>query len=74
MLELILIEKNSFEICLIKIFTDEYDVVIDPVAGSGTTLYAATMCNRISYGFEIKKNYFKEANEKLLSHIQKKLY
>lgn len=58
---------------LIKIFTDEGDVVIDPVAGSGTTLYAATQCNRISYGFEIKKNYFKEANEKILNHIQKKL-
>lgn len=46
---------------LIKIFTDEGDVVIDPVAGSGTTLIAAENCNRKSFGFEIKKPYFKEA-------------
>lgn len=59
---------------LIRLFTDEGEVVIDPVAGSGSTLYAATMCNRPSYGFEIKKNYFKEANEKILSNIQKKLF
>lgn len=59
---------------LIRIFTDEGEVVIDPVAGSGSTLYAATMCNRPSYGFEIKKNYFKEANEKILNNIQKKLF
>lgn len=50
---------------LIRIFTDEGDVVIDPVAGSGTTLLAAMNCNRISYGFEIKKDFYKAANELL---------
>lgn len=48
---------------LIKIFTDEGDVVIDPVAGSGSTLIAAENLGRKAYGFEIKKNFFKEANE-----------
>jgi len=48
---------------LIEIFTDEGEVVIDPVAGSGSTLIAAHLSNRKSYGFEIKKNFFKEANE-----------
>jgi site-specific DNA-methyltransferase (adenine-specific) len=48
---------------LIKIFTDEGDIVIDPVAGSGTTLIAAHNCNRKSYGFEIKKPFFKDAME-----------
>jgi len=43
---------------LIKIFTDEGDVVIDPVAGSGTTLLAAINTGRSAYGFEIKKNFF----------------
>lgn len=48
---------------LIEIFTDPGDVVIDPVAGSGTTLLAADECGRKAYGFEIKKNFFKEATE-----------
>ncbi len=48
---------------LIKIFTDEGDVVIDPVAGSATTLIAANNLNRKTYGFEIKKDFYKLANE-----------
>ena len=51
---------------LIEIFTDEGDVVIDPVAGSGTTLRAAMELNRSCYGFEIKRNFYKEALEKML--------
>lgn len=46
---------------IISIFTDEGDVVIDPVAGSGSTLLAANNLNRPSYGFEIKKDFYKEA-------------
>jgi site-specific DNA-methyltransferase (adenine-specific) len=46
---------------LIEIFTDVGDVVIDPVAGSGTTLVAAMELNRKAYGFEIKKPFFKQA-------------
>jgi DNA modification methylase len=59
---------------LIQIFTDKNDVVIDPCAGSGTTLLAAAQCDRRAYGFEIKKNFCKEAKEKVLSNIQKKLF
>lgn len=47
---------------LIEIFTDEGDVVIDPCAGSGSTLIAADNLNRRSYGFEIKKDFFKLAS------------
>jgi site-specific DNA-methyltransferase (adenine-specific) len=54
---------------IISIFTDEGDVVIDPVAGSGATLRAAAEMNRHSYGFEIKKNFYKDAKEKMLSSI-----
>lgn len=59
---------------LIEIFTDRGDVVIDPVAGSGTTLRAAAELGRSAYGFEIKKNFFKEANEKMLANIQISLF
>lgn len=40
---------------LIEIFTDEGDVVIDPCAGSGTTLRAARELNRSAFGFEIDR-------------------
>lgn len=52
---------------LIEIFTDEGDVVIDPVAGSGTTLRAAYEMGRHSYGFEIDRNFYKDAIEKMLN-------
>ena len=50
---------------LIKIFTDPGEVVIDPVAGSGTTLLAAMNCDRRAYGFEIKKDFHREASKML---------
>jgi site-specific DNA-methyltransferase (adenine-specific) len=46
---------------LIEIFTDEGEVVIDPVAGSGSTLIAAENLNRKAYGFEINKQFYKDA-------------
>lgn len=48
---------------LIEIFTDENDIVIDPVAGSGSSLVAAIELNRKAFGFEIKKDFFKTANK-----------
>ena len=48
---------------LIEIFTDEGDIVIDPVAGSGSTLIAAQDLNRSSYGFEIKKEFYNQAKD-----------
>ena len=59
---------------LIEVFTDKGDVVIDPCAGSGTTLLAAVQCERRAYGFEIKKDFYKEARSKVLSHIQRKMF
>jgi site-specific DNA-methyltransferase (adenine-specific) len=47
---------------LISIFTDPDDVVIDPVAGSGSTLIAAQNLGRKGYGFEIKKEFYAAAN------------
>ena len=52
---------------LIEIFTDEGDVVIDPVAGSGSTLRACAEMNRSCYGFEIKKDFYNKAKEQMIS-------
>ena len=54
---------------LIEIFTDAGDTVIDPCAGSGSTLRAAYELARNSYGFEIEKDFYKDAKEKMLSNM-----
>lgn len=59
---------------LIEIFTDRGDVVIDPCAGSGSTLLAALQTGRKAYGFEIKKDFFKAANEKVLKSYEPRLF
>lgn len=51
---------------LIEIFTDPGDVVIDPCAGSGSTLRAAVELGRSAYGFEIDRNFYKRAKEEML--------
>ena len=48
---------------LIKIFTDPGEIVIDPVAGSGSTLVAANNVGRKGYGFEFKKDFYAKAKE-----------
>lgn len=52
---------------LIEIFTDPGDVVIDPVAGSGSTIVAAELTGRKGYGFEIKKDFHAAGNRWLES-------
>ena len=59
---------------LIELFTDPDDVVIDPCAGSGTTLIAAAGLNRKAYGFEIKKNIYSDACELIKGSIQFDLF
>lgn len=49
---------------LIEVFTDPGDVVIDPVAGSGTTLRAAYELGRSAYGFEVDKSFYEAARER----------
>lgn len=51
---------------LIEIFTDEGDVVIDPCAGSGSTGRACQETGRNFYGFEISKDFYRQAKEKML--------
>lgn len=59
---------------LIKLFTDVGEVVIDPCAGSGSTLLAALHTERRAYGFEIKKEFVKRFNSELLANVQQKLF
>lgn len=53
---------------LIEIFTDPGDVVIDPCAGSGSTLRACMELGRDCYGFEISKEFYKRAKEEMLTY------
>jgi site-specific DNA-methyltransferase (adenine-specific) len=48
---------------IIKLFTDTNEVVIDPCAGSGSSLIACLNTGRRGFGFEIKKPFFKEATQ-----------
>jgi site-specific DNA-methyltransferase (adenine-specific) len=57
---------------LIEIFTDPGDVVIDPCAGSGSTLVAAIELDRKAYGFEIKRNFHADASKWIKQTIQRK--
>ena len=57
---------------LIEIFTDEGDVVIDPCAGSGSTLIAAGRLNRKAFGFEISKEFYTKASQWLEQEKQSK--
>lgn len=54
---------------LIEIYTDHYDVVIDPVAGSASTLRACAELNRSCYGFEIKKEFYNKAKKEMLTDV-----
>jgi len=57
---------------IIEIFTDEGDIVIDPCAGSGSSLIAAIELNRKAYGFEIKKKFHYDATKWINQTIQRK--
>jgi site-specific DNA-methyltransferase (adenine-specific) len=58
----------------IELFTDEGEVVIDPVSGSGVTLLAAKNMNRKAYGFEIKKDLCKQAEKIILENTKSYLF
>lgn len=56
---------------LIEVFTDPGDVVIDPCAGSASTLRAAYEMGRHSYGFEVDRKFYTEAKAKMLDVVGK---
>lgn len=54
---------------LIEIFTDPGDVVIDPCAGSASTLRAAFEIGRNAYGFEVDKKFYQQAKKEMLGPV-----
>ncbi|MCY4265411.1 MAG: site-specific DNA-methyltransferase [Gammaproteobacteria bacterium] len=51
----------------IRLFTDSRDVVLDPFAGSGTTLIAAYKLNRSSIGIDLSNEYCEFMRERISS-------
>lgn len=49
----------------IKLFTKEFDTVLDPFAGSGTTLFVSNKMKRHSIGIEIKTEYYEMIKSKI---------
>ena len=49
----------------ILISSNENDIILDPFAGSGSTLLAAKHLNRKCIGFEINKKIYEIANKRL---------
>ena len=56
----------------IKILTYKNDLVLDPFAGSGTSMVAAEVSNRRWIGIELSPNYAKIANERVGFFVQEK--
>ena len=56
---------NSLPEWFIKLFTKENDTVLDPFAGSGTTLFVAKKLRRNSIGIEIVPEYVAEIENEL---------
>ena len=57
---------------LIKTYSNEWDFVLDPFAGSATTLIAAQNTNRYFIGFEKDEGIYKRAKNRLDEHIKSK--
>jgi len=54
---------------IIKMATNEGDTVLDPFAGSGTSLLASKKLNRKAIGFDIDKNYKEEFNHRVRNEL-----
>ena len=51
---------------VLELFTHEGELILDPFAGSGTTLVAAQDINRNAIGFDLQKNYIDLCSQRLV--------
>jgi site-specific DNA-methyltransferase (adenine-specific) len=56
----------------IKILSYKNDVVLDPFAGSGTSLVAAEILDRRWLGIELSENYTKVAQKRVQDFVDRK--
>jgi len=59
---------------LLKMFSKENDIILDPFIGSGSTALACFLCNRNFIGFEIEKEYCDLAKERLKKIEEGKIF
>ena len=59
---------------ILKMFTREDDIVLDPSIGSGSTAVACIQLNRKFIGFEIEESYRKLAQKKVSKFVNRKTY
>lgn len=59
---------------LIGLFTDPDDVVIDPTAGSCSSVVAAASMQRKAFGFEIKKQIYTQGVENVKRYVSNDLF
>lgn len=59
---------------LVRDFTDEGETIVDPFAGSGTTLVAAKRNGRFSFGYEVDPKYAALANKRLAATSEQRSF
>jgi site-specific DNA-methyltransferase (adenine-specific) len=55
---------------LIKTYTNEGELILDNCMGSGTTAIATILENRRFIGFELDKEYYDKANERIADYYR----
>ena len=57
---------------LLKVYSREHDLVLDPFAGSATSLIASCETDRRAIGFEICLRYYQEGVTRIINYIDEK--